>query len=67
MASFSNASTGDKTADPYTAKNEQEPSLKQKVDDLVAFIDKTKFSMLTTRVADSDLLASRAMALAATV
>jgi hypothetical protein len=67
MATFSNAQTGDKTADPYTAKNLQEPSLKEKVEDLLAFIDKTKFGMLTTQTADSDLLASRCMALAAKV
>jgi len=65
MASFSNAQTGNKPADPYTEKNLEEPSLKEKVEDLVAFIDKTKFTMMTTRVADSDLLASRCMALAA--
>jgi hypothetical protein len=67
MASFSNADTGNKTADPYTAKNLQEPSLKEKVEDLQSFLDKTKFCLLTTQSADSDLLASRAMALAAKV
>lgn len=65
--SFSNTDTGSKTADPYTEKNLQEPSLKEKVEDLFAFVDKTKFCLLTTQVADSDLLASRAMALAAKV
>jgi len=65
MASFSNAQTGNQPADPYTQKNLQEPSLKEKVEDLLAFIDKTKFTMMTTRMGDSDLLASRCMALAA--
>ncbi|CAO2654410.1 Nn.00g111430.m01.CDS01 [Neocucurbitaria sp. VM-36] len=65
MSSFSNTDTGSKNADPYTEKNLQEPSLKEKVEDLLAFVDKTKFCLLTTQTADSDLLASRAMALAA--
>lgn len=67
MSSFSNTDTGSKTADPYTSKNLEEPSLKEKVEDLQAFIDKTKFCLLTTQTVDSDLLASRAMALAAKV
>jgi hypothetical protein len=67
MSGFSNTDTGSKAADPYTQKNKDEPSLKEKVEDLLAFIDKTKFCLLTTQVADSDLLASRAMALAAKV
>lgn len=64
---FSNTDTGAKSADPYVEKNKQEPSLKEKVEDLFKFIDNTKFCLLTTQVADSDLLASRAMALAAKV
>lgn len=64
---YSNTDTGSKTADPYTQKNFEEPSLKEKVEDLLAFVDKTKFCLLTTQVADSDLLASRAMAVAAKV
>ena len=67
MSGFSNADTGSKTADPYTQKNLEEPSLKEKCEDLLNFVDKTKFCLLTTQVADSDLLASRAMALAAKV
>ncbi|KAF2659486.1 hypothetical protein K491DRAFT_622636 [Lophiostoma macrostomum CBS 122681] len=63
--SFSNAQTGNKPADPYTQKNLDSTSLKEKVEDLLQFIDKTKFCMLTTQTADSDLLASRCMALAA--
>ncbi|EAT89828.2 hypothetical protein SNOG_03097 [Parastagonospora nodorum SN15] len=62
---FSNTDTGSKNADPYTQKNKEEPSLKEKVEDLLSFVDKTKFCLLTTHVADSDLLASRAMAVAA--
>ncbi|EME42356.1 hypothetical protein DOTSEDRAFT_73245 [Dothistroma septosporum NZE10] len=64
MSGFSNTDTGSKTADPYTAKNIQEPSLKEKVEDLVQFIDKAKFCMLTTKTSDG-LLASRCMAVAA--
>ena len=67
MSSFSNTSTGNQSADPYKEKNIDEPSLKQKVEDLLTFIDKTKFGLLTTQTASSDLLASRAMALAAKV
>ncbi|KAK0947047.1 hypothetical protein LTR29_001630 [Friedmanniomyces endolithicus] len=62
--SFSNADTGSKTADPYVAKNLQEPSLKEKVDDLVEFVDRAKFCMMTTRTSDG-MLASRCMAMAA--
>lgn len=61
--SFSNADTGNKTADPYTAKNTQDPSLKEKVEDFTTFIDKTKFCLLTTKNGD-DLLVTRAMAVA---
>lgn len=41
--------------------------MKEKVEDLFTFIDKTKFCLFTTHAGDSDLLASRAMALAAKV
>ncbi|GAM82020.1 hypothetical protein ANO11243_000006 [Dothideomycetidae sp. 11243] len=64
--SFSNTDTGSKTSDPYVAKNLDHADLKSKVDDLVAFIDKQKFCMMTTRVAQhGGLLTSRCMALAA--
>lgn len=66
MSSFSNADTGSKPADPYTAKNLQEPSLKEKVEDLQSFVDKSKFCMMTTKTHDG-LLASRCMAVAARV
>jgi len=63
--SFSNADTGNKAADPYKEQNLESPSLKDKVEDLIAFIDKCKFCMMTTRIESSGLLASRCMALAA--
>jgi hypothetical protein len=66
MSSYSNADTGSKPADPYLQKNIDSPSLKEKVEDLSQFIQKHKFCMLTTRTKDG-LLASRCMALAATV
>ncbi|KAI9710552.1 MAG: hypothetical protein M1820_002688 [Bogoriella megaspora] len=62
--SFSNADTGDKPADPYTQKNLDNPSLKEKVEDLINFAEKSKFCMMTTRIAESGLLVSRCMALA---
>lgn len=65
--SFSNADTGDKPADPYKATNKTEPELKEKVEDLVAFIERCKFGMMTTRIESSGLLVSRCMALAAKV
>ena len=46
MSGFSNADTGSKTADPYTQKNLEEPSLKEKCEDLLNFVDKTKFCLL---------------------
>ncbi|KAL8709423.1 MAG: hypothetical protein Q9220_005806 [cf. Caloplaca sp. 1 TL-2023] len=63
--SFSNTDTGSKPADPYKATNKTEPELKEKVEDLVAFIEKCKFGMMTTRIGSSGLLTSRCMALAA--
>ncbi|KAK4943320.1 hypothetical protein LTR28_008488, partial [Elasticomyces elasticus] len=61
--SYSNTDTGSKPADPYTQKNLEEPSLKEKVEDLVAFVEKCKFCMMTTRIGSSGLLASRCMAM----
>lgn len=52
--------------DPYTQKNTQEPSLKEKIEDLDQFIDKAKFSMLTTHSKEG-VLASRCMAVAGKV
>jgi len=64
--SFSNASTGDKPADPYKQANAEEPDLKTKIDELVEFMTRTKFGMMTTHDSSSQNLVSRAMALAAT-
>jgi len=63
--SFSNTDTGSKPEDPYKQKNKEETSLKEKVEDLVTFMDKCKFAMMTTRISSSGLLTSRRMALAA--
>jgi len=62
------SSTSSSTADPYKAKNlEPDVPLKDKIEDLVKFIKDTKYGMLTTMASDSDLLTSRAMAVAGTV
>jgi hypothetical protein len=66
-SNFSNANTGSKPTDPYTAKNKDEPSLSEKVEDLSSFISACKFGMMTTHTKDSNLLVSRCMALAAKV
>lgn len=66
--SFSNADTGSKNADPYTEKNLQKDTpLKEKVEDLITFVEKQKFCMMATRIGSSGLLVSRCMALAAKV
>ncbi|KAJ0304725.1 hypothetical protein Brms1b_011086 [Colletotrichum noveboracense] len=66
--SFSNTSTGDKPADPYKATNKDtNVSVKDKVEDLVNFANKSKFGMMTTRDAKSGALVSRCMGVAATV
>ena len=65
--SFSNTTTGDAPADPYKKANQEDIPLKTKVDDLVEFINKCKFGMMTTRGSASGNLVSRCMALAATV
>ncbi|KAI4121291.1 MAG: hypothetical protein LQ347_006904 [Umbilicaria vellea] len=62
--SFSNADTGSKPADPYKTKNLDQTSLKEKVEDLVTFIEACKFGMMTTHES-SGLLVSRCMVLAA--
>ena len=65
---FSNTEVpGDKPADPYKATNLTDPDLKEKVRDLVKFMEYCKFGMMTTRIESSGLLTSRCMALAATV
>lgn len=66
--SFSNTTVpGDKPADPYKATNLTDPELKEKVQDLVSFMESCKFGMMTTRIESSGLLTSRCMALAAKV
>lgn len=66
--SFSNTTVpGDKPADPYKAENLSDPDLKEKVDDLINFMESCKFGMMTTRIESSGLLTSRCMALAAKV
>lgn len=67
MASYSNTDTGSKPDDPYKEKNVDQPELKEKIEDLVAFMEHCKFGMMTTRIASSGLLTSRCMALAAKV
>ncbi|KAL9623492.1 MAG: hypothetical protein Q9160_002172 [Pyrenula sp. 1 TL-2023] len=66
-AEFSNADTGSKPADPYKAKNKDEPGTEEKIEALSNFISASKFGMMTTRIADSGLLVSRCMAVAAKV
>lgn len=63
--SFSNTSTGDKPADPYTKANADDVPLEQKVTGLSDFITACKFGMMTTRDAGSGRLVSRCMAVAA--
>ena len=66
--SFSNANVpADKPADPYKATNLTNPDLKEKVQDLVSFMESCKFGMMTTRIESTGLLTSRCMALAAKV
>ncbi|PTD01477.1 Protein bli-3 [Fusarium culmorum] len=64
--SFSNANTGDAPADPYKKANTEDVPLQTKIEDLVHFITKEKFGMMTTRGSESGNLVSRCMALAAT-
>ncbi|KAL8981072.1 MAG: hypothetical protein Q9177_005687 [Variospora cf. flavescens] len=54
--SFSNADTGSKPADPYKEENKNDPELKEKVGDLVKFVESCKFGMMTTRIESSGLL-----------
>ncbi|PNP38665.1 protein bli-3 [Trichoderma gamsii] len=61
------APPGDKPADPYTQSNKDETDLNTLVTDLVDFITKCKFGMLTTIEASSqNNLVSRCMGLAGT-
>lgn len=61
-------SSGNKPADPYKEKNyDLHAPVQEKIEDLVKFIKDIKYGMLTTKASDSELLSSRAMALAGTV
>lgn len=62
-----NAKTGTHPVDPYKTQNFEDPPLPQKIEELVEFINQVKFGMLTTKQSEGDFLASRCMALAATV
>ncbi|KAF7512857.1 hypothetical protein GJ744_011960 [Endocarpon pusillum] len=62
---FSNTSTGDAPADPYKAKNKDDPSLEEKIETLNNFVSYCKFGMMTTHNVSSNLLVSRCMAVAA--
>jgi len=65
--SYSTADTGDKPADPYKQKNlDTETSVEGKVNDLLEFVNKCKFGMMTTRDGRSGMLVSRCMAIAGT-
>jgi hypothetical protein len=64
---YSNADTGSKPADHYKEKSLEKPPLKDEVEDPVAFVDKCKFCMMTTRMGSGRLLISCCMALAAEV
>jgi hypothetical protein len=64
---FSNTSTGDAPADPYKAKNKDEPSLEEKIETLNTFVSTCKFGMMTTKNAAANRLVSRCMAVAAKV
>lgn len=67
---FSNTDTGTKPADPYKQHNKtdnEDISLKQKVEDLLEFVEGVKYGMLTTHQTDTGMLVSRCMAIAARV
>jgi len=53
------------SSDPYTQKNKDEPGTEEKIAALSDFVKSSKFGMMTTRIADSGLLVSRCMAVAA--
>lgn len=67
MSSYSTTDTGDKPADPYKAKNlDTDTSVEEKVNDLIQFVNKCKFGMMTTRNSANGMLVSRCMAIAGT-
>lgn len=55
------------TCTRYKAKNQEEPGTEEKIQDLASFISRSKFGMMTTTSQGSGRLASRCMALAASV
>lgn len=68
MADSISTTNANQSVDPYKSHNYEELPLDQKVTDLVNFVSEIKFGMLTTKLSsDSDLLASRCMALAGQV
>lgn len=64
-SSYSNTDTGSKPADPYTEVNHDPAPLKERVEDLIKFIEGHKFCLMTTRQKESGYLVSRCMAVAA--
>lgn len=64
----STGTIGDKPADPYKAKNyDTGAPVKEKMEALLAFIDRCRYGMMTTRDTNTGRLASRCMELAAKV
>lgn len=60
--------SGAPAVDPYKSKNtEDDISLQEKVEALVKFAQANKFGMMTTRDAETGMLVSRCMAIAASV
>ena len=59
--------TGPILQNRYKEKNKDEASTAEKIQDLSDFIKTAKFGMMTTKAPSSDLLVSRAMAVAAQV
>ena len=63
---FSTTNTGAKHADPYKqACLDTSTSIKDRVEDLIKFVEGRKFCMMTTRQNQTGCLVSRCMALAA--
>ncbi|KAI2622314.1 hypothetical protein GGR54DRAFT_629874 [Hypoxylon sp. NC1633] len=66
MSTFSNADTGSKPADPYTAANKQgDLPITERIEALVKFVTSCKYGMMTTRDLSTGRLVSRCMALTA--
>lgn len=68
MSGSISTTAANQNVDPYKSHNFEDVPLEQKITDLANFVSEIKFGMLTTKLSsDSDLLASRCMALAAQV